>query len=80
MVKINRGITIIPELAISDLSEPEKDCIRFFKPPAPVREISLVTYRHFVKQRLIEALKETILRNLPQEMNNLKSKTVTEIY
>lgn len=80
LVKINEGITIIPELAIADLPEEEKDCIRFFKPPAPVREISIVTYRHFVKQRLIEALQQIILQQLPPEMLHDNQKTITGIH
>lgn len=76
MVKINQGITIIPELAMADLGENELDAIRFFKPPAPVREISLVTYRHFVKQRLLEALKTSILNTLPREMLQNRSKNI----
>lgn len=79
MVKINQGITIIPELAIADLPAEETACIRFFKPPAPVREISMVTYRHFVKQRLIEALQKIILQQLPAGMQDPKHKVITEI-
>ncbi len=79
MVKINQGITIIPELVIADLPPAEMECIRFFKPPAPVREISVVTYRHFVKQRLINALKESIVAQLPKQMMQLKNRHVTEI-
>lgn len=65
LVRINDGITIIPELALLDLSEAEMEQIRFFKPPVPVREISLVTYRHFIKERLVAVVKETILKTLP---------------
>lgn len=65
LVKINEGITIIPELALQDLSESEMDQVRFFKPPVPVREISIVTYRHFIKERLVAVVKETILKVLP---------------
>jgi LysR family hydrogen peroxide-inducible transcriptional activator len=79
MVKINKGVTIIPELAIPDLSPEERDCIRFFKPPAPVREISIVTYHHFIKQRLIEVLREIILDHLPAEMQDPAHKMVTGI-
>jgi LysR family hydrogen peroxide-inducible transcriptional activator len=68
LVKINEGITIIPELALLDLSEAEMDQIRFFKPPVPVREISMVTYRHFIKERLVKAVNETILECLPDEI------------
>lgn len=65
LVAINEGSTIIPELALQDMPEAELDCIRFFKPPVPVREISLVTYRHFVKERLLDILRQTILESLP---------------
>ncbi len=79
MVKINQGVTIIPELAMADLPFEERECIRFFKPPAPVREISIVTYRHFVKQRLLEALQKVILQALPQDMQDPKHKMITDI-
>ena len=68
LVKINEGITIIPELALLDLSENELDQVRFFKPPVPVREISMVTYRHFIKERLVAAVAETVLEYLPGEI------------
>ncbi len=68
LVNINEGITIIPELALLDMSEAEMECVRFFRPPAPVRQISIVTYRHFVKERLLEIVKKTIHQSLPASM------------
>lgn len=68
LVSINEGITIIPELALQDMPENELDRIRFFKPPTPAREISIVTYRHFVKERLLTILRQTILGSLPAKM------------
>jgi LysR family hydrogen peroxide-inducible transcriptional activator len=79
MVETNQGITILPELALRDLNAYQKKNIRYFKPPSPVREISIVTHRHFIKQRLIEVLKEEILSNIPDEMKSLKKRVVTEI-
>ncbi len=79
MVDINKGITILPELAIKDLTASEKKQVRHFKTPAPVREISIVTYHHFVKQRIIDVLKEEIINALPAEMLSPKRKRVTEI-
>jgi LysR family transcriptional regulator, hydrogen peroxide-inducible genes activator len=69
LVRINEGITIIPELALLDVSENEMEQIRFFKPPVPVREISMVTYRHFIKERLVAAIKDTILKALPPRIS-----------
>lgn len=74
LVAINEGSTIIPELALQDMPEAELDCIRFFKPPAPVREISLVTYRHFVKERLLDILRQTILESLPGTISTQPAK------
>jgi len=79
MVDTNGGLTIFPELAINNLSAKEQKNIRYFKSPAPVREISLVTYRHFVKHKLIAALKEEILNVIPQAMKSDTRKNVIEI-
>lgn len=68
MVDMGHGVTILPELAIADLSEEEYDRIRFFKPPAPVREISLVTYRFFARERLLSALAEGIKDAVPLKL------------
>jgi len=76
LVRINDGITIIPELALQDLSETEMEQIRFFKPPVPVREISMVTYRHFIKERLVAVVKETILKSLPETIRTRQDKKV----
>ena len=79
MVDMNNGITILPELAIKELTASEKKQVRHFKPPVPVREISIVTYHHFVKQRMIDVLKEEIINSIPAEMLSVKRKIVTEI-
>ena len=79
MVEINQGLTILPSLALKYMSATQKKNIRQFKKPAPVREIGLVTYRFFVKEKLIKALYDTILRNLPEEMKLAKGKEVIEL-
>lgn len=79
IVEVKQGITILPMLALKDLTLKQKMNIRYFKKPAPVREIGLVTYRYFVKQKLIESLKEEILDSIPQEMKTLSKKEVVSI-
>ena len=66
MVDRNGGITIVPELAITDLPEDRKKHIRHFKNPEPAREVCLVVNREQVKSRLIEALKTGIMEYVPQ--------------
>lgn len=79
MIEIHSGITILPELALSNMSKKQLKLVRFFKSPAPVREISLVTHRAFVKQRLIGVLKAAIIDNLPENLLKNKANQVISI-
>jgi len=54
--------------------------VRFFKPPAPVREVSLVTTREYTKKRLIELLRQVILDNLPPYLKEEKKRKVIGIH
>lgn len=66
MVDHQSGVTIVPELATLTLSKEQRKRLRPFAPPVPVREVSLVTHRDFVKKSLIEALRAEVLANLPK--------------
>ncbi len=79
IVEANEGITILPFLALKDMTTKQKNNVRHFKSPAPVREIGLVTYRYFVKEKLIISLKEEILNNIPMEMKTAMKKEVINI-
>lgn len=68
VVKTNKGITILPKLALLDLEESEKKYVIHFQSPAPAREIGLVYYRYFVKERLIKALEHEIKMSVPEEL------------
>ena len=79
MVDQNNGATILPELALADLSDKQLDKVRYFKSPEPAREVSVVIQRNFLKRRLIEALKNEILEFLPKRMKSKKKKDVMDI-
>ncbi len=68
----NGGITLLPELATYDMTNAKKNMLRYFKSPAPVREISLVTLKTFTKTRLIYILNQTIIETLPPQMEQKK--------
>ena len=70
LVDAQNGITILPELATRYLTEAQLRKVKRFAAPQPVREVSLVTHRHLVKRRLVETLKNEILRHLPQGILN----------
>ena len=79
MVDLNDGITIIPELATLDLTGRQQQSLRHFKSPAPMREVSMVVHRHFVKKKLIEVLKQEILKVVPEKIRNNKKALVVPV-
>ena len=79
MVDLNNGATIIPELALADLNAKQLSKIRPFKTPEPVREISLVTHKNFIKKRMLNAFKEEIMEVVPKSMKTKKKKDVIGI-
>ena len=62
------GFTLLPELATLSWSELEKSRLRRFKGEKPVREVSLVVHRSFLKEGLIKVLQEEIISCLPPEV------------
>ena len=79
MVDVNNGATLLPELAIKELNSKQLNKIRYFKSPEPVREISLVTHKNFVKKRMLNTLREEILAIIPKSMKNRKKKDIIGI-
>jgi LysR family hydrogen peroxide-inducible transcriptional activator len=79
MVEQNDGITILPELATLDLTSKQLQSIRHFKKPVPMREVSMVIHRDFVKKRLVELLKEAILDSIPEKIKLNKSQNTIPI-
>lgn len=79
IVEANQGITILPELALNDMTQRQKKNVRFFKSPAPAREIGLVTYRYHIKEKAIQALKAEIMLHVPVKMKTSSRKEVVNI-
>ncbi|HWI92303.1 MAG TPA: LysR substrate-binding domain-containing protein [Flavisolibacter sp.] len=79
MVDLHDGITILPELATIDMTAKQQQNLRYFKSPPPMREVSMVVHRHFVKKRLIEVLKQEILKVIPEKIKKNKKTVVIPI-
>lgn len=79
IVEANQGVTILPELAVKGMTKKQLEHIRQFRKPAPVREVGLVTYRYYVKEKLINALRDTILAHIPDEMMAGKKRQVIDL-
>lgn len=70
IVDNNNGITVIPEMALSHLTEKQKGNVRFFKDKKPVREISLITRKDFLRERLIDIIEEEIKMSVPVSLQD----------
>jgi LysR family hydrogen peroxide-inducible transcriptional activator len=79
MVELTDGITILPELATMDLNVKQQQQLRLFKRPAPMREVSLVVHRNFVKKRLIEILKKEIIAAVPEKIKKNRNSNVLPV-
>ena len=70
MVNRYKGVTLLPELATYELSEEEKSRLRPFSGTAPIREVSIILNRSFLKQKLVELLYKEITESIPQSMTS----------
>lgn len=76
LVEHQAGLTLLPQLATYGLSEQQKQHLRPFADPTPVREIGLIVHQNFYKTRFLEHLTKSITDSLPQEMRLLKQKKI----
>lgn len=68
LVDIEGGITLLPELALGNLTPKKTKLVKPFAQINPVREVSLISNRIFVKKRMIEALEAEIKKSIQPEM------------
>ncbi|UII22135.1 hydrogen peroxide-inducible genes activator [Fulvivirga ligni] len=69
IVDKNGGFTLLPELATLDFDKASKNKLRNFEDPKPVREVSLVMHKSYLKRKLVEALHKEILDAIPDYIN-----------
>lgn len=74
IVDNNSGLTIIPEMAIDELNEKQKQNVRPLKGITPVREISLITRKEFLRDRVINIIIDEVKKSVPAELTNLDLK------
>lgn len=63
------GISVLPELALNQLSGDQKKKVFRFKKPYPFREISIIYYKPTFKQKIIDELSEFIRNSLANTLN-----------
>ncbi|WP_192821985.1 hydrogen peroxide-inducible genes activator [Rufibacter sp. LB8] len=79
IVETQSGMTLLPELSVRELSPEKFALVRPFAEPQPLREVSLVVHRSFLKKKMIESLRNVILAHVPLEMRERNPVRVVKI-
>lgn len=74
LVKNGVGYTLVPELSVID--ELDSVYVRRFTSPEPVREVSIVVHSSYIKESVVNRLKETIQKVVPERL--LKKQSIVE--
>ncbi len=69
IIDINNAYTLVPELSVLNI---KSDVIKKFEEPVPVREVSLVVKNSFPKEKLIQAIRNEILEQLPSQVKKIE--------
>lgn len=73
MVESGKGVTFIPELAVLQLGDAQKELVRSFAIPCPTRQVVLLTNKNFIRHTLLEVLVKEIKLSVPKEMLSPKA-------
>lgn len=74
IVDENGGYTVIPELHIELLSEVKRRNVRPLVNPEPVREISIVIRKDYVKERMLNQIADAVKKIVPDYMIDARLK------
>lgn len=70
IVDQNEGLTVIPEMALANMSETQKKNVRPFKNSTPVREVSLITRKEFFRERLLNIIIDEVKTAVPRSLQD----------
>lgn len=74
IVDMNGGYTLIPELHLPFLSGSQSVNVRKIEDPPAIREVSIVLPKDFIREKLINAVAETLKSIIPEYMLNERLK------
>ena len=79
IVETQHGLTLLPELSVLDMPDDKRSLVHAFEEPQPLREVSLVVHRSFLKKKLVEALQQEIIVALPEGIRTREKQRVVAI-
>lgn len=72
------GFTLIPQLAVLYMTAEQQKQVRKFRENIPLREVSIIYSRYYIKHKLIELLCKEIRSVVPKEMLDKKRGQIVE--
>jgi LysR family hydrogen peroxide-inducible transcriptional activator len=72
MVKKNKGVTLLPRLAIAKNKQLNKTTLFELEEPVPLRQIGSITHKHFIKKRLLRQLNNIIIHSVNKYIPTLQ--------
>ena len=72
IVEHGKGVTFIPQLAVSQLSTEQHALVRAFAHPVPTRDIVFATSKNFIRHTLLNKLVAYIKDSLPQDVQKIE--------
>lgn len=76
MVESGKGVTFIPELAVMQLSDKQKELAHEFAIPKPTRHIVMLTNKNYIRRQLIDAVVNEVRPSVPSAMLSLRANQV----
>jgi len=73
MVKQNKGITLLPRLAIQNSAHMLDEKLHDFKEANPIRKVGMVTHRNFTKIKMLSRLEDTIVKAVHASLPDLNT-------
>ncbi len=80
IVEHQGGLTFVPELATLNIPREKENMMKEIGERQPVREISLITHRAFVKRKLLHKLKDVLLDNIPASMKKVSHTMIVDTH
>ncbi len=80
LVKMNNGITLLPQLATERKNLIEKKFIHTIESPIPVREVGLISHPNFAKKRFLTMIEKEIIQAVQPILKKSKKVRVINPY
>ncbi|MEO1053207.1 MAG: LysR substrate-binding domain-containing protein [Bacteroidota bacterium] len=78
MVDKHGGITFLPELATLDFDKFQQSKIKRFKDPKPIREVSIVINKTYLKKKLVDTFYQEVKDSIPGYLQSEKEGEVVK--